>query len=247
MPFLAILTGLLGGIPGLPGGESGRGASSLNIPDIVSIIFGIFGITFPTHRPDNDELPRGTQWLHGSPESGVIQHWASSPTQGQFRWRGEILATEQTDYPIAAWDYASQTFLPILSCSRDGYFSFVNKADFEANYLNPDSFWKKYATLETYQMTWDDVANFQSERDAHPNKYICEDVRGGNWQQMVDDGAYYAAEAKAHNIPFYWETTAAAVAGMLAPGTTLNKALKIGGSILGSVAGVIAIVKMVKK
>ena len=232
---------------GLPGGG---GVLPEQYVDVINIILNLFGISFPTHRPNSDELPDGTQWYNGTPDAGVVRMWRHNGGESQWRWKGEILATAETNFPVGCWDYARQTFDPIIAIDPNGCCIFMDKNEFNDHIDNPESFLIDIAhnthPSHDYSATWQEIGDFRSIRDAYNNRYIAEDIRNQSWAEMGLEAQRFYNTAAAHNIPFCYVPPGDKISGII-KSDKMKTTAKVTGGIIGTAAAALGIVKLVKR
>lgn len=232
-----------GGVPGVPDIQGAL--------DIMGFILDIFGFSFPTHRPDPEELPDGTQWFNQTPEAGIVRFWTQDGGKPYYRWKGEILATAESNFPLGVWDFERQTFDPILMIDSNGCCYFQDEENWNRIVGAPESLaWLQAVANGNHpaglkvEHTWAQIGEMQSPRDQYPNKYIAEEVRGMSWQAMGADALRFLEQSEAHGVPIFpdeWK----------GPGTVTGELsnffdrpiVKTAGKILGGAAAVIAIMR----
>jgi len=175
-------------IPGFPGLGF--------VPDFIGDLLGGF---FRTHRPDDDDLPPGTHWLGGAYSNGVIWMYTHNGVW-QYPWVGEVIATNEDNFPVANWSFHYQEIMPLVGVSRDGACYFIRPGHYEEDGMH-DPVWRQMIAdrCDNNKVGWDYIAQHVARENHTHTKGVTEE-RGMAWPDMVNQMQYYAAAAKAHGV-----------------------------------------------
>ncbi len=173
---------------------------------VAQSIAGFLGITFPTHRPDADELPAGCQWLDFTPDAGVL-HVYDPGDEPRIDWRGEILATMEDNFPCGMWNFATQDFFPLGAISREGLCVFMPPSKYPASIPEWRTFAEKeYGMAQIQSAVSAELAERGESWERHAEMMriyrinaVSQGVAGGaSWPGKLHDATWYATrEGKA--------------------------------------------------